>query len=331
MTCGIYYIENTKNNKVYIGSSIHCEYRFKQHKKELNHQYHANDHLQKSFKKYGIENFEFNILEECPENLLIKNEDKWMNEFKSLDAKFGFNKQNASRSILTMEAITNHKTACNTPEFKEKSSNTAKKHVWGNEEVKKELLKNQWEAMHTDEHKKLKSDISQNIWNDNPNQKKRFSEVFKIKWDEEESPNRNKEFEEWRGSNRQKEIMREKMKARWADPIQREQMVAARKKFGKDPKFKEKIAKISRERWKDNDFKQKLSDIKKTSWKDETYRKMMISSRQKNYQNQACIICKNMFMPRIHNQTTCSKECKNAHRRLIRKLKKENSPVRAKL
>lgn len=58
MTCGIYKITNKTNGKAYIGASKNIEKRFnahKQHSKEMSH----------IIKKQGIENFTFEILEEC--------------------------------------------------------------------------------------------------------------------------------------------------------------------------------------------------------------------------------------------------------------------------
>lgn len=66
MTCGIYKIENKLNGKVYIGQSINIENRWVGHRKTVhgiskNHDYP----LYQAIRKYGIENFEFSILEEC--------------------------------------------------------------------------------------------------------------------------------------------------------------------------------------------------------------------------------------------------------------------------
>ena len=62
---GIYKIQNQINNKVYIGSSIDINRRWQHHKDaafNINaHQY--NYPLMQDFRKYGIENFSFEILE----------------------------------------------------------------------------------------------------------------------------------------------------------------------------------------------------------------------------------------------------------------------------
>lgn len=60
---GIYKITNLINNKSYIGQSINIEDRWAHHKRyPLKY---SNYPLYMAFEKYGLENFEFSILEEC--------------------------------------------------------------------------------------------------------------------------------------------------------------------------------------------------------------------------------------------------------------------------
>ena len=59
-----YCIENLKNNKKYCGITTNPQARKNKHFQELRNKYHHSDKLQKSFNKYGAENFEFRILEE---------------------------------------------------------------------------------------------------------------------------------------------------------------------------------------------------------------------------------------------------------------------------
>ena len=64
MTIGIYMITNKINNKKYIGQSVRIEIRWREHKNSYLKN-DTNSHLYNAMKKYGIENFDFNILEEC--------------------------------------------------------------------------------------------------------------------------------------------------------------------------------------------------------------------------------------------------------------------------
>lgn len=67
MSCGIYKITNKINGKSYIGQSIHIESRWTDEKyvsnEPMDPRYKSS--LSKAFRKYGFENFKFEILEEC--------------------------------------------------------------------------------------------------------------------------------------------------------------------------------------------------------------------------------------------------------------------------
>lgn len=70
MVSGIYKITNNLNNHFYIGQSINISKRWKEHKRSFLYGKTHSTVLQKAFIKYGIENFKFEVLEECPvENL----------------------------------------------------------------------------------------------------------------------------------------------------------------------------------------------------------------------------------------------------------------------
>lgn len=75
---GIYTIINLINNKRYIGQSIDIENRFIRHKSELNNNRHVNRHLQASWNKYGMNNFKFQIIEECTKEELNTKEQYWI-------------------------------------------------------------------------------------------------------------------------------------------------------------------------------------------------------------------------------------------------------------
>lgn len=65
LNCGIYKIENILTNDFYIGKSVDLCRRKKDHFKSLKNKNHANKHLQRSYDKYGEENFVFKILLYC--------------------------------------------------------------------------------------------------------------------------------------------------------------------------------------------------------------------------------------------------------------------------
>lgn len=89
MDKGIYKIINLKNNKVYIGQSEKLNNREWCHFYWLNRGEHHNEHLQKSYNKYGKDNFIFEIIEET--NDLDNRELYWINEYGGVNSKLNYN------------------------------------------------------------------------------------------------------------------------------------------------------------------------------------------------------------------------------------------------
>lgn len=93
MKSGIYKITNLKNGKFYIGSSKDIEFRWNEHKKHLNGNYHINKKLQNAWNFYGKENFEFTIVElvSNDETFLLKREQFYFDIFKPYIKEIGYN------------------------------------------------------------------------------------------------------------------------------------------------------------------------------------------------------------------------------------------------
>lgn len=78
---GIYKITNKINKKSYIGQSIDITTRWRRHK---NYPIENSKYpLYKAFQKYGIENFDFEIIEECPIADLDKKEIFYIQKFNA--------------------------------------------------------------------------------------------------------------------------------------------------------------------------------------------------------------------------------------------------------
>lgn len=90
---GIYGIKNLINQKKYIGSSNHVQRRKNDHFLKLRKGKHTNIYLQSAFNKYGEENFQFEILEECKVTELLAREQYYMDIVKACDRQFGYNLQ----------------------------------------------------------------------------------------------------------------------------------------------------------------------------------------------------------------------------------------------
>ena len=79
---GIYKITNLKNGKVYIGQSADIEERWKQHKKALMNSGKAWYPLARE-ESDNIDNFKFEIIQECKPQELDELEEYWIEEYKS--------------------------------------------------------------------------------------------------------------------------------------------------------------------------------------------------------------------------------------------------------
>lgn len=87
---GIYVIRNKINNLVYVGQTTNFERRKKGHIKRFSTKdYKEYSKLYKAIEKYGLENFEFEFIEECNEEELLKREKQWIKHFNSF--KNGYN------------------------------------------------------------------------------------------------------------------------------------------------------------------------------------------------------------------------------------------------
>ena len=84
MTCGIYKITNTINGKAYIGASSNIEKRWSHHRTK--HETRMSDII----KKYGVINFTFEIIEECPKEELIEKEQYYV-KFYDTEKPKGYN------------------------------------------------------------------------------------------------------------------------------------------------------------------------------------------------------------------------------------------------
>jgi group I intron endonuclease len=100
MKTGIYKIQNSTNNKIYIGSAVDIKKRWRDHKWCLIHNKHHNSHLQSSWIKYGADSFEFSIILECEINDLLTKELNYILQYDSFNNKFGYNVNDPEHTFL---------------------------------------------------------------------------------------------------------------------------------------------------------------------------------------------------------------------------------------
>ena len=81
---GIYKITNQVNGKIYVGQSIDIQQRWKQHKQQADGT-RCNNKLYKAIRQYGIENFLFEIIEQCEfsREQLDERQRYWINYYNS--------------------------------------------------------------------------------------------------------------------------------------------------------------------------------------------------------------------------------------------------------
>lgn len=114
MSVGIYLIKNWINGKKYYGQSTNVEDRLLQHEVSLKGNYHDNDHLQKSFNKYGRYNFTFEKIGDVEEENLNYVE-RWLIQSENTNnPKYGYNKNdggslNFRQTLETREKISEKK------------------------------------------------------------------------------------------------------------------------------------------------------------------------------------------------------------------------------
>ena len=109
---GIYKITNLKNGKVYIGQSVNIEHRWTQHRNRpfnpLSGQYDS--YFYRTIRKYGLENFSFEVIEQCSKEELDAKEKYWIAYYNSNLPDFGYNLtdggETATHSKLTPQQVT---------------------------------------------------------------------------------------------------------------------------------------------------------------------------------------------------------------------------------
>lgn len=101
---GIYKITNRINGKIYVGQSIDIKERWYQHKYKAKHDTEKgyNSAIHQAFRKYGEENFIFEVIEECSSECLDEREKFWIKELNSLTPN-GYNILSGGQKIRAKE------------------------------------------------------------------------------------------------------------------------------------------------------------------------------------------------------------------------------------
>lgn len=99
---GIYKITNTINNKIYIGQSVRIKDRWNEH---CNPSPNKHSIISQAIKKYGKENFTFEVIEECSQDQLDEREVFWIKYYNSFEDGYNLTRGGSHGFYYDIEAI----------------------------------------------------------------------------------------------------------------------------------------------------------------------------------------------------------------------------------
>ena len=205
--CGVYKIVNAANGKLYVGSSVNVENRIFKHLSFLRRGIHPNAHLQAAFSSYGEDSFSFVLLETCAKDELLKCEQHHLDALKP-----DYNICAVAGNSLGFK---------HGPEAKAKmtKANLGNKRMLGKhhtEETKRLIGAKAALRRHTEERRaKISAALMGNRYSVgrtlSQEHRAKVSAALRNAWAD--------------GGCRSRQVVSERMRARWADPTWKEQQI----------------------------------------------------------------------------------------------------------
>lgn len=98
---GVYLITNTITGRRYVGQSKNIKRRFMEHRTPNASLKHKGSIFIEDIKKYGIDSFRFEVLEECAESQLLEREMAWIDTIRPEYNTVGYSPSEKMKSILS--------------------------------------------------------------------------------------------------------------------------------------------------------------------------------------------------------------------------------------
>lgn len=108
---GIYKITLRKDGRIYIGSAVNVSKRWQLHKNNANSNRNGQV-ITRALRKYGFDSFDWEIVEECPENILLEREQYYLDSllpFVHLGRGFNVRKKADSNLGISLSKKTKQK------------------------------------------------------------------------------------------------------------------------------------------------------------------------------------------------------------------------------
>ena len=132
MKTGVYKITNLVNGKVYIGASKDIERRWSVHRRGLTA-------IAEDLQTFGLENFKFEILLECPETMLAQWERDMIALYDADDPEKGYNSKNDRPYSLKLSESMKGKNRYPRTDYQKQKVSESHKGIPHSEETKRKM------------------------------------------------------------------------------------------------------------------------------------------------------------------------------------------------